>query len=402
MVLEKILDAGPQALVMTATQRRWSLAAIILHMLAIGVALGIGFPLTTLVLDSWGIEAWLIGLVATMPSIGMLVFIPLMPRLIAGLGMLPSMYLGCLIGVVGYLLLPLAPSVPAWIGLRFLVGVGLSLPWLVGETWINSLSTAENRGRVVALYGAALFLGLAAGPSVVGYTGIEGWAPFLVAAGAVLLAMVPLALARKVAPPMHQQVSLGYRQAINHAPTVFTAALLAGFAEMGLYALLPLYVIRGGLDQDFSLLLLTVMTLGGLFMPYPIGWLADHYSKRLVLAVMGFWATLLVISLAFILDITWLVYLVGFLIGGLMLGFYTVGLALLGERFKLGDLAVANAAFILFYEAGASTGPVVSGFAMDLWDPYGLLLVVASGTGLFALLAVGRSLFKQDEKPEPL
>ncbi|MGO1120053.1 MFS transporter [Rhodovibrionaceae bacterium A322] len=384
-------DAQP-AFSMTERQRRWSLVAVIFHMLAIGVALGIGFPLTTLVLDSWGIEAWLIGLVATMPSIGMLIFIPLMPRLISRIGMLPSMYLGCFIGVVGYILLPLAPSIPAWLALRFMVGIGLSLPWLVGETWINSLVSDETRGRVVALYGAALFLGLAVGPGVVDVTGTEGFLPFLLAAGAVLCAMFPLVLARKVAPPLHQQVTLGYRSAISRAPTVFTAALLAGFAEMGLYALLPLYVIRGGMDQSFSLYLLTVMTLGGLFLPYPIGWLADIYPKRLVLAVMGVIATGLVVSLGFLIEIPWMIYLVGFLIGGLMLGFYTVGLALLGERFKMQDFAVANAAFIVFYEAGASTGPVVSGLAMDIWDPHGLLLVVASGTGLFALLAISRSI----------
>ena len=56
--------------------------------------------------------------------------------------------------------------------------------------------------------------------------------------------------------------------------------------------------------------------------------------------------------------------IVAFLIGGVILGFYTVGLAIIGERVGANDLAAANAAFLVMYQAGAIVGPIVAGIAM--------------------------------------
>ncbi len=51
---------------------------------------------------------------------------------------------------------------------------------------------------------------------------------------------------------------------------------------------------------------------------------------------------------------------VAFLLGGVILGFYTVGLAIVGERVGANDLAAANAAFLVMYQVGAILGPLAS------------------------------------------
>ncbi len=64
-------------------------------------------------------------------------------------------------------------------------------------------------------------------------------------------------------------------------------------------------------------------------------------------------------------------------LGGLVAGLYTVGLAHLGSRFRGADLAQANAAFVVFYSIGLIVGPPLGGAGMDLWPPHGLPATLA-------------------------
>jgi predicted MFS family arabinose efflux permease len=53
------------------------------------------------------------------------------------------------------------------------------------------------------------------------------------------------------------------------------------------------------------------------------------------------------------------------LVGAAMGGLYTLSLALLGEAFHAGDLALANTAFIVTFELGVTLGPALAGVGMQ-------------------------------------
>ena len=81
-----------------------------------------------------------------------------------------------------------------------------------------------------------------------------------------------------------------------------------------------------------------------------------------------------------------------FVWGGLILGVYSIGLTLIGERFKGAELANANAAFILLYCMGLLLGPTAEGAALDVWNTNGLLVVLgAICAGYVVFLMVQRS-----------
>ena len=63
----------------------------------------------------------------------------------------------------------------------------------------------------------------------------------------------------------------------------------------------------------------------------------------------------------------WAFYATLFVWSGLIGTLYTVGLAHLGARFTGADLASANAAFVILYNAGLALGPPVVGGGMDLF-----------------------------------
>jgi MFS family permease len=65
-------------------------------------------------------------------------------------------------------------------------------------------------------------------------------------------------------------------------------------------------------------------------------------------------------------------WIVTFLTGGIATATYTLGLAILGQRFDPGVLVSANAAFIACYGVGTIVGPPVVGALMDRLGPNAL------------------------------
>ncbi|MDH3242869.1 MAG: MFS transporter [Alphaproteobacteria bacterium] len=373
--------------VFSAAERRRSLSAVIMSSAAIGVHFGVMIPAVTLTLESWGVRPTVIGLNAAMQPLALLLFSAFLPRIIGRLGALPCLFGGLVVATAAALLMPLLPNLTAWFVFRFLMGLGMALPWLVGETWINIVAAPESRGRVVALYGIAFFGGLAVGPLVLQAVGGTGWPPFLAAAGAVVVAALPFAVYARLAPAMPAVPEIRFLQAAAVAPLMIGAAVIAGITEVATYAMLPLYGLRNGLGEAASVTLLTVFTLGALALQWPLGALADRFGARRLLLASAAAGIGLCLLLPPAMATPLLLWPLIFAWGGVTLAFYTLGLAHLGHRFPRAQLAVANAVFIVGFEAGNVAGPSLAGAAMEIWDPHGLPGFLAAALAVF--LAIG-------------
>jgi len=74
------------------------------------------------------------------------------------------------------------------------------------------------------------------------------------------------------------------------------------------------------------------------------------------------------------------------LLGASGYGVYTVSLADLGDRFSGEDLITGSAAFAVMWGIGALTGAISGGWAIELFGPYGLPLLIAIA---YAILFAG-------------
>lgn len=371
----------------TPAERALSIGAVVVSSFGVGISYGIGYPLTSLTFEAWGAPAWLTGLAGSMPALAIFLLLPVFPRLVGRLGAVPAMTLGCFVVAAGFLLMKLLPGIGPWIALRFFMGAGLALPWLVGETWINTVTSDAARGRMIALYSIALFSGFAVGPLVLEAVGTTGWPPFLVGAVGVALAAVPIIAAARLAPPLPAHPETGILGVVRRVPAAMAGAFLGGLLEMSHFSLLPNYLLAGGAETDLALRSLTLLMIGGIVLQFPIGWLADRLPRRTLL--VGLCLAFAVCALALPAAATpgWFGLVVVFLCGGLLIGFYTVGLAILGERTPPQDLAVANAAFLILYQAGAMIGPTAAGGALTLWMPHGFIAAVVTAALAGAVLS---------------
>lgn len=376
---------------LTPRQRTLSIAAVIASTVGVGISYGIGYPITALTLEQWGAPSWLNGLIGSAPALAILVCLPFFPKLVGWLGTIPAMALGCCLVGAGFLLMPLFPSPEAWIVLRLVMGAGLALPWLVGETWINTVASDRTRGRMLALYAMALFGGFAIGPFILEQVGIDGWTPFLIGAGGILLAVVPLVLAAALAPRMPKHPETGVFGAVLLAPVAMIAGVVGGVLEFGHFVMLPIYALQTGAGESEALRLLSVFIVGGILLQFVVGWLADRASARTVL-IGGALLFALVAGGLPILSEPWMRAVAVFIMGGLGVGFYTLSLTHIGQRVRVHELAVANAAFLITYQVGAMVGPTIGGVAMGLWRPHGFVaaMIAAALIGALAIALLRR------------
>jgi MFS family permease len=368
----------PHKLGFTPRQRALSLAAVIATAFGVGLSFGIGFPLTALTFEAWHQPKWIIGLAGAAPAIAVLIALPVLPRIVAKLGPVAAITIGCLLGATGFLALYIFAGPWAWIVIRLLMSVGFALPWLAGETWINSVSREETRGRVIAVYAIAFFLGFSIGPLVLGKLGLVGLWPFLAGAVGTAVASVPILLARQLAPEFFHDGSLDVVSAIRLSPAAMAAAFIGGFAEISNLSLIPNVALAAGHSQASALALLSAMTLGGIILQFPIGWLSDKISRFAVIVALAIAFILLVLVLPMVLTKPGPAAVLVFLLGGVILGFYTIGLAIVGERVGATDLAAANAAFLVMYQAGSIVGPLAAGAAMTMAPVAGFVTTMVS------------------------
>lgn len=364
-------------------ERFASLATIITAVFALGLSFGIGFPLTALTLEAWQTPKWLIGLAGAAPSLGVLLALPFLPRLVARLGVVKAISWGCLIGALGFLALGAFQSVPAWIAIRFLMSAGLALPWLAGETWINLVTREETRGRVIAIYAISFFSGYACGPLVLDASGLTGFAPFAAGAAAMALTGLPIVLARRLAPDVSgHNHGTSIFSALRLAPAGMMGGFIGGFAEMSYISLLGNVAIAGGLAESAALRLMTMMMIGGVVLQFPIGYLADKAPRTRVTVALALAFIALSLALPSVLAQPFAAGAVAFLLGGVILGFYTLGLAIVGEEVPVADLAAANAAFLVMYQVGAIIGPSAAGVAMTSNPVTGFVITVSLAMAL--------------------
>ena len=368
---------------LTPRQRMLSIGAVILSTVGVGVSYGIGYPVTSLTFKEWGSPSWLTGLAGSMPALAILLCLPFFPRLVARLNTVGAMALGCALVGISFLLMPVFPSPEAWLALRFIMGAGLALPWLVGETWINTVATDKNRGQLLALYAIALFSGFVVGPYILQGVGIEGWMPFLIGAAGIFLAVCPLVAAIRLAPKMPAHPQTGVFGALKLAPIAMIGGLVGGFIELGNVSMLPVYSVAIGTTEEQALQIVTMFMLGGLALILPIGYLADKLSARTRLISVGLIFAAAAASVPFADDLSVVTALV-FVMGGIGVGFYALSLTYIGQTVRVADLAVANAAFLITYQLGAMAAPTMIGVAMEVSYPDGYIVVMVGA----ALLGV--------------
>ncbi|WPE29695.1 putative MFS-type transporter YcaD [Pseudomonas hunanensis] len=374
---------------------RWgTYFAVLASVLSVGLALGVSMPLVSLRLEAWGYGSFAIGVMAAMPALGVLAGASLASRLAGWVGVPSAMRLCLWGGALSIGLLALLPSYPLWLLLRLMIGMSLTVVFILGESWINQLVVEQWRGRLVALYGSSYALSQLAGPLVLGFLGSDDDFGFWAATGLLLAA--PLVLLGRGGAPSTEACSVTFGDLFAFCrglPVIAWAiALFASFEAM-ILTLLPVYCLQQGFSTEIALFMVSTVVVGDAVLQLPIGALADHMSRRTLFT--GCAVTLLVSSLAIPLLLhTPVIWPLWVLFGASAGGLFTLSLVLIGERYRDDELVRANAHVAQLWGIGCLLGPLLAGAGSQWISGHALLFLMAAGAAGLVVLTRRRGAFE--------
>lgn len=367
--------------------RRSGLAAQVAPVAAIsvfGLSIAMSHPLLALLLERMGASGLAIGMNTTAGAIAIVLLAPVLPRIMAALGMARMLVGAGLALPLLMLAFPLLPDYWAWTALRLVLGFCATALFFGSEFWIVATAPEGKRGRIVAVYTVSLSASFLVGPLLLRLTGVDGWLPFVVVAGVLLAGLVPLVWglgslpqARPEAPPK----PLATLRFFVTDPVILWGVVLFGVIEYGAIALLPVWAVRTGLDEGQAVTVMATFAAGSILGAPLLGWAADRLDRRRLLLWAGIVST--AAPAGMIAAAGWLpgILAAGLAWGVAGVGLYALALTELGARYSGARLAEGNAAVVFAYGIGALVSPAALGQAMDLVPPDGLLWL-AGGTAL--------------------
>ena len=292
------------------------------------------------------------------------------------------------------LIFPIWPNVYAWIGLRLLSGLTLSVVFMVMESWLNDQSDNDNRGRVLSAYIIVANVATMAGQLLA--NAADPAAPTLFGLVTILmcLAVVPLALTPTAEPKPIPTARLELSGLLSISPAGTVGCFLVGAVEGAFWTLGPVFGQLRGMSVFEVTVIMAAFVLGGTLSQWPLGRWSDQVDRRYVLlptaaACVG---TGLLIALWSPSTFTG-VFALATLHGALMVPLYALCLAHANDSIPTDKLVQTSGGLLLIYSIGAAIGPFAAAWIMDLAGAGGLFLFISGALALFALFIAYRLVF---------
>ncbi|MBV6632769.1 MAG: MFS transporter [Alphaproteobacteria bacterium] len=379
---------------MSHTELR-SLTGLFTTMFIMGLSFGLAFPAIAIRLEIAGEAPIMIGAVAAMASVAILLVADKVPAFQQRFGLLP-VFIGALIASsLIYLSMTQAEGLIAWFVLIFAVGAVNTVPWIMGEAWLNAVVKAGHRGRFMAIYAGIWGLGMALGPQLMVLLGPEGDGPFWVAGMAYGLAAIFIFIFRRGAPDLNEEQksdapkkAVGAFAMIKLMPVVVIYSLAGGLAENIIYAMTPVYSLEMGFGAAFAANMITAFAFGGIVLQYAVGWASDRFSPRPVMAILllvggGMAALLPMVGSNLVLAL-----LLCFLFGGMAMSIYTLTITLIGHGIARRHLPAAHSLMVIAYTAGGLVGPWSAGAVVQFISAPSMFYLIAILFGACFLLSL--------------
>lgn len=285
----------------------------------------------------------------------------------------------------GFILYAMAPDPWVWAATRFVIGFCFCGVYVVSESWLNDISTNKTRGKLLSAYMLAQTFGVIAAQGLLNLADPGGYALFAVISVAVSLSMTPMLLAATRAPTFETATPMTLRKLLEASPLGCVTVFLVGGLFSALFGMTGVYGVAEGLSVGQISALMAAIYAGGLITQLPIGWLSDRFDRRLLLigtAILGGSGA----AMGVFAHDFWSVLVCGALVGGSANPLYALALAYTNDYLERDQMAAASGGLLFINAIGAVGGPVVVGFAMQVYGPeafFGFIALVLAAIALY-------------------
>ena len=289
-----------------------------------------------------------------------------------------------------------------WAFLRFMMGASIAAVLAVSDTWMNSNTPSNLRGRVIAAY--SIVMGLGSLTSQMIFLFVDAGTDDLVLMFAIVMnfAVVLVLFTSSRPPTMESPLKKKFRMLTITSRTACISAFVSGFAIVSIISIGPFYLTKHEVAGELVAMVLAALYLGRLVFQWPVGLLSDRLDRRTVLVALsaGVAALMVLVILigtrdgkAFNGDLGLVVQVGTFfftlLLGGMLYPIYSVASSLAFDQAKGRSLIDISTSLLVIFSLGSIAGPftvmAVSEIIQGPALPVCVLVACATvvGTGLF-------------------
>ncbi|MEL7428708.1 MAG: MFS transporter [Pseudomonadota bacterium] len=370
-----------------------AMSGIILSMMFMAGASGLGFAYIPIRLSALGFEPWVANAMFPALSLGGLLgclATGWMLRTSGHARVFMSVYA---IIILSFLAVLVTENPVFWIAARFLYGFGINGAFIVAQSWLHDACTDENRGKVISLFYVSYVISLGFGSYTIGWLDVSTYIPMAISVMLVTLAILPVGLTRLRQPEAPEETNIQIRKLWRVSPVGMIGMLSVGGLTMTLQGFAPIYA--GTLNYspaDIGLLML-MMQMGLLVVQLPMGALSDRIDRRYVLLIVATMSSVLAV-IAMVtessLGFMWIVIMFA-LWSGSIETFYSVSSALANDRADPKDYVFLSSTQMVMWSLGAFIVPMLSTILL-LFMPVtvfmNLILVISAGFAAFVLMRI--------------
>lgn len=350
-------------------------------------------------LEIEGFDPGVIGIVLALTSLGFVLGSLYGVRVVRRVGHIRAFAAFAGVGAASALVHPLHVSVASWLALRLVLGLCVAGLMLVTESWINGRATAQTRGALLATYMVLFFLAASGGQFMVALGDPGDFQLFILAGILFALSLVPVSLSGAAPPEMEQSSGLGIRTLWQRSELGLAGAATSGLVLGAFGTVGPVYAYEMSLPVEEVARFMGISILAAMALQWPMGYLSDRVPRRPMIVVIAGAAAVAAVSTALFGHRSHMHLYVGVaVLYGLAACIYPMCLALTHDMLSKAQIVQASATMLLVNGVGAVAGPVAGGFAVSLFGPSGLMVLLAASLG--ALVALGLHSMVREKAPE--
>ena len=290
----------------------------------------------------------------------------------------------------GLIALPLLTEPWAWTILRVLLGFCMSGIYVAAESWLNNAATNESRGKLLSAYMIAQTLGIIGAQGLLSLGDAAASTLFILASILVSISFAPILLSATPVPAADVTRPMSLRELFRSSPLGTVGIFMLGSLYATQSGMGAVFGTQIGLDAGQIALFVALLFAGALVLQYPIGWLSDRLDRRRVIfgvSVLG----LLACGFGWLAGGgLWFLMASAFLAGGMTTPLYALFLAYTNDHLPAEDMPAASGGLVFTFGLGAIVGPLVTGWAMEVYGAFAFWLVLAGTFGVIALYALYR------------
>jgi MFS family permease len=165
---------------------------------------------------------------------------------------------------------------------------------------------------------------------------------------------------------------------------------LTGMAHGTIFGMGAIYASHVLLDVKSISIFMACFLIGGLITQWPIGYISDRVSRRLVMAVISIVAIVGCMAAIALPKGSFAFFASVSLLGGAAMPMYSICIAYANDRLEPHQIVAASGSLVMVSGIGLSTGPIIIAFFMDLYNVTFFFWGIASIFGLILLFTLIR------------